>query len=121
MTDPDGLRDDEDMPCELWGFCAPDCRQVCLANARAKAVLDSDAERKAKLPCPHEGFVVRIACHADDTTPECKAGRKYTGFTCGRPDCKARLMALVKAKTGFDPVTIKIPAEMQAALKEVPF
>lgn len=72
-------------------------------------------------PCEHSDWAVRISCHADLTSAECRDGAMFSAYCCGRPACKGRTMALVKARTGFDPVTVKrtpngAPAPAQGVL-----
>lgn len=66
-------------------------------------------------PCPHFDHVVRIGCHADLTSPECRDAAQFSSYCCGRPACKGRTMSLVKAFTGFEPVTVKLAAKRGAA------
>lgn len=58
--------------------------------------------------CPHDfaQMIVRIGCHDDLMSAECRAGAQLTMWCCGRPQCKARCMAEVFAFTGIEPVLV---------------
>ena len=56
--------------------------------------------------CPHPSkeHVVRIGCHEDLTSDECRALPMLSQWVCGRPECKARAMAQTFALTRREPV-----------------
>ncbi len=58
--------------------------------------------------CPHDfaEMIVRIGCHDDLMSAECRAGAQLSMWCCGRPQCKARCMAEVFAFTGIEPVLV---------------
>lgn len=66
------------------------------------------AKREPETGCPHDFSerVVRIGCHDDLLSAECKSGAMLSQWCCGRPQCKARCMAEVKAFTGLEPVLV---------------
>jgi hypothetical protein len=67
--------------------------------------------------CPHHRIdhIVRISCHEDLLSDECRNAPVYSEWCCGRPQCKAAVMRLVKAATGFEPVTVKKRAKAGVA------
>jgi len=58
--------------------------------------------------CPHhwKEQVVRISCHGDLLSAECRQHPQISMWCCGRPLCRTRCMREVEAFSGMTPVLV---------------
>lgn len=68
---------------------------------------DEELDDAMDRACTHRDYAVRISCHEDLMSAECKSKPVHSQWCCGRPACKGRVMQIVWAQTRCEPVVVK--------------